>query len=82
MMSKTISLVLTTIVGYLDDGRLSFYSESARAVHGCIRVPIYYTTDDNYLGSSIIFNADDIDIITACVVKKGYKLEIIKGKRR
>ena len=81
-MSKTISLVLTTIVGYLDDGRLSFYSECARAVHGCIRVPLHYTTDDHYLGSSIIFNAADIDIITACVVKKGYKLEIIKGKRR
>ena len=80
-MSTTISLVLTTIVGYLDDGRLSFYSECARAIHGCLRVPIHYTTDDHYLGSSIIFDSSDIDIITACAVKKGYKLKIIKGKR-
>lgn len=81
-MSTTISLVLTTIVGYLDDGRLSFYSENVPAVRGCIRWPIYCTTDEHYLGRSIIFNASDIDIIFACVVKKGYKLKIIKGKRR
>lgn len=81
-MSTTISLVLTTLVGYLDNGQISFYSEDARTVARCIRVPIYHTTDEHYLGSSIIFNASDLDIITACIVKKGFKLKIIKGKRK
>lgn len=76
-----VSLVLDTLTGYHDGDFISFYGESARALYGMINYPLWMGRDDNYLGSSLIIQSCDLDILTPRAIKKGYKFEIIKGKR-
>lgn len=81
-MSTTISLVLTTITGYWDGNTISFYGESARALWALSHIGISYTQDEHYLGASLVVAFDQMDIITPRALKAGYKMNIIKGKRR
>lgn len=81
-MSTTISLVLTTITGYWDGNTISFYGESARALWGLSHIGISYTQDEHYLGASLVIAYDQLDIISPRAIKAGYKMNIIRGKRK
>lgn len=80
-MSNTISLVLTTITGYMDGDTISFYGESARALWALSHIGISYTQDEHYLGASLVIAHHQLDIISSRATKAGYKMNIIKGKR-
>lgn len=80
-MCTTISLALTTIVGYWDGNTISFYGESARALWALSHIGISYTQDEHYLRASLVIAFDQFDIISPRAIKAGYKLNIIKGKR-
>ena len=74
-----ISLVFTTIYGFINNGIISFYGESARAVYGICGHP--YSKDENYLGASWKCPENSLDIITPKIVKAGYKIQIKNGTR-
>lgn len=80
-MCTTISLVLTTIVGYWEGNTISFYGESARALWALSHIGISYTQDEHYLGASLVIDFYQLEIISPRAIKAGYKLNIIKGKR-
>ena len=76
-----VSLILDTLTGYQENDTISFYGESARALWGLCQMGVSYTTDEHYLGASLVITKFQFDTISPKAIKKGYKFEIIQGKR-
>lgn len=77
--NMTISLVLTSLEGFSQDGKILFYGESARALWAICGNPQFQ--DEKYLGCSWGMDESQMDIVSPRIVKAGYSMKITNGTR-